>query len=234
MTRVEKELSAKHNPYNHLFNIGIDETSHKKGHKYITVVVDHDTNTVVWIGKGYGKEVLEQFFTMLTPEQKNSIQHVSGDSAHWIRDTVAEHCPQAVFCIDPFHVVSWMTNVLDQVRRQEWSKARDQLAQENKGKPKANCGRPKGGSSHKSKAQNAIETLKSAKYPLLMNPDYLSDTYQTKLAQVLLHHKRLATAYRLKEDLRLVFTLPPDDVRPALMKWRRRAWSSRNNLLVDL
>lgn len=234
MTRVEKELSAKHNPYNHLFNIGIDETSHKKGHKYITVVVDHDTNTVVWIGKGYGKEVLEQFFTMLTPEQKKSIQHVSSDSAHWIRDTVAEHCPQAVFCIDPFHVVSWVTNVLDQVRRQEWSKARDQLARENKGKTKANCGRPKGGSSHKSKAQNAIETLKSAKYPLLMNPDYLSDTYQTKLAQVLLHHKRLATAYRLEEDLRLVFTLPTDDVRPALMKWRCRARSSRNNLLVDL
>ncbi len=234
MTRVEKELSAKHNPYDHLVNIGIDETSHKKGHKYITVVVDHDTNRVVWIGKGYGKEVLEQFFTMLMPEQKKNIQHVSGDGAGWIRDTVAEHCPQAIFCIDPFHVVSWVTDVLDKVRRQEWSKARDQLARENKGKPKANRGRPKDGSSHKSKAQLAVETLKSAKYPLLMNPDHLSHTYQTKLAQVLLHNKRLATAYRLKEDLRLVFTLPPDDVKPALMKWRRRAWSSRNNLLVDL
>ena len=31
-----------------LVNIGIDETSYKKGHKYITVIVNHDTNTVVW------------------------------------------------------------------------------------------------------------------------------------------------------------------------------------------
>ena len=29
-----------------LVNIGIDETSYKKGHKYITVIVNHDTNTV--------------------------------------------------------------------------------------------------------------------------------------------------------------------------------------------
>ena len=29
-----------------LVNIGIDETSYKKGHKYITVIVNQDTNTV--------------------------------------------------------------------------------------------------------------------------------------------------------------------------------------------
>ena len=234
MTRVEKELSARRNPYDGLVNIGIDETSHKKGHKYITVVVDHDTNRVVWVGKGYGREVLEQFFALLTAEQKKTIQHVSGDGAGWIRETVAKHCPQAAFCIDPFHVVSWVTDVLDQVRKQEWNKARAQLAKEKKTESKAKPGRPKGGSLPKSEAQIAVDTLKSAKYPLLMNADNLSEAYQTKLAQVLLHDKRLATAYRLKEDLRLIFKLPPEEVRPALMKWRRRAWSSRNDLLVEL
>lgn len=234
MTRVEKELSSKRSPFDNLVNIGIDETSYKKGHKYITVVVDHDTNRVVWVGKGYGKDVLEQFFTLLTPEQKKSIQHVSGDGAHWIRNTVTDHCPQASFCVDPFHVVSWVTDVLDQVRRQEWNKARDQLAAEKKTRPKTMRGRPKGGAASKSKAQIAVEMLKSAKYPLLMNPDHLSESYQTKLAQILLHDKRLATAYRLKEDLRLVFRLPPDEIRPALMRWRRRAWSSRNDLLIEL
>ena len=42
-------------------NIGIDETIYRKGHKYITVVVNHDTNTVVWAADGHGKGVLEQF-----------------------------------------------------------------------------------------------------------------------------------------------------------------------------
>lgn len=35
------------NCFDDLLNIGIDETSYKKGHKYITVIVSHDKNTVV-------------------------------------------------------------------------------------------------------------------------------------------------------------------------------------------
>ena len=45
-----------------LVNIGIDETSYKKGHKYIAVIVNHDTNTVVWASEGHGKSVLEKFY----------------------------------------------------------------------------------------------------------------------------------------------------------------------------
>lgn len=51
---------------NGLVNIGIDETSYRKGHKYITIVVNHDTNTVVWVADGHGKLVLEQFYKSLT------------------------------------------------------------------------------------------------------------------------------------------------------------------------
>ncbi len=45
-----------------LVNIGVDETSHRKGHSYITVVVNHDTNTVVWAHPGHGKAVFSKFF----------------------------------------------------------------------------------------------------------------------------------------------------------------------------
>ena len=69
--------------------------------------------------------------------------------------------------------------------------------------------------------------MKSSKYPLLMNPDHLSESYQVKLQEILLYDKRLATAYRLKEGLRAIFHLPAKEVRLALEKWRRRAWSSR-------
>ena len=44
--------------FENLRRIGIDETSYKKGHKYVTVVTDHDTNQVVWVGEGTGKVVL--------------------------------------------------------------------------------------------------------------------------------------------------------------------------------
>lgn len=77
-----------------LVNIGIDETSYKKGHKYITVIVNHDTNTVVWASEGHGKSVLEKFYKQLTPEQLSSIKVVTGDGANWITECVNEYTPE--------------------------------------------------------------------------------------------------------------------------------------------
>lgn len=49
---LEKVVPSR---FDGLVNIGIDETSYKKGHKYMTVVINHDTAAVVWCGIGYGK-----------------------------------------------------------------------------------------------------------------------------------------------------------------------------------
>ena len=67
-----------------------------------------------------------------------------------------------------------------------------------------------------------------------MNPDNLNEAFQAKLKQLLLRNRRLATAYRLKEELRLIFKLNPVEVSAALDKWRRRAWSCRINQYVEL
>ena len=69
---------------------------------------------------------------------------------------------------------------------------------------------------------------------MLMNPDNLNEAFQAKLKQLLLRNRRLATAYRLKEELRLIFKLNPVEVSAALDKWRRRAWSCRINQYVEL
>ena len=92
-----------------LVNIGIDETSYRKGHKYITVIVNRDNGAVVWASDGYGKSVLEQFYRALTPEQLSSIKVVTGDGARWITDCVNEFTPDCERCVDPFHVVEWPT-----------------------------------------------------------------------------------------------------------------------------
>ena len=234
VNRVERETRSQENRFDGLVRIGIDETSYKKGWKYITVVINHETNSVVWAAKGFGREVLERFFQELTPVQRKSIELVSGDGARWIRNTVADYCPNATFCIDPFHVVSWAEDVLDKVRKQQLAEARRTIAAEQKGKPKRKVGRPKGGLAEKTEAQKAAELVRKAKFPLLMNPDHLSESYQARLREVLLYDKRLATAYQLKEELRVIFHLPVDEVRLALEKWRRRAWSCRIPEFVEL
>jgi transposase len=44
-----------------LYRIGIDEVSYRKGHRYLTVVADHDRDgAVVWAGEGMSSATLER------------------------------------------------------------------------------------------------------------------------------------------------------------------------------
>lgn len=104
--------------------IGIDETSYKKGHKYLTVVVDHDRRCLIWTHEGCGKEVLDLFFGGLTREQRRAIEIVTADGAKWIRALAKRRRPNARWVMDPFHVVQWMNDALDSVRREEWQAAK--------------------------------------------------------------------------------------------------------------
>ncbi|WP_270549230.1 transposase [Bifidobacterium bifidum] len=107
--RVADRLEASMpSMFDGLTAIGVDETSYRKGHTYITVVVDHERKRVIWAHDGHGKEILDLFFQRLTPEQRASIRIVTGDGARWIDSSVAEHCPDAERVLDSFHIVSWM------------------------------------------------------------------------------------------------------------------------------
>lgn len=122
-----------------LSRIGIDETSYRKGHKYLTVITDHDTGQVVWVGMGIGINVLSQFMEDLSKEQQESIELVSADGAKWIKSCVETYLPNAELCIDGFHVVSLALEAMDECRKQSWREARMQ----EKSHPKRKKGRPR-------------------------------------------------------------------------------------------
>ena len=132
VSRVLKRLEPDPNSrLDGLVNIGVDETSYRKGHLYITIVVNHDTNEVVWASEGVGKETFMKFFEALTPEQRASIKTLSGDGAKWIDECLEEYGmkDQVGRCVDSFHVVSWITDALDELRRDQWNSAREDLKQ---------------------------------------------------------------------------------------------------------
>ena len=79
-------------------------TLHKKGHKYLTVVVDHDTRRLVWAAPGRDVATLGRFFDALGEQRCAQVRLVSADAAGWIAVTVAARCPGATLCADPFHV----------------------------------------------------------------------------------------------------------------------------------
>jgi transposase len=124
VARVWDDTEKTIDRFANLRRIGIDEISYKRHHKYLTVVVDHDTGRLLWAAPGRDKATLRGFFDALGSERAAQITHVSADAAEWIAAVVAERCPTAVLCADPFHVVAWATEALDAERRRAWNDAR--------------------------------------------------------------------------------------------------------------
>ena len=99
-----------------LTRIGIDEIAYRKGHRYLTCVIDHTSGRLVWAAEGRNKDTLARFFDELGAGRAAALTHVSCDGAEWIHTVIADRAPQAVICLDPFPVVMWSMKALDKVR----------------------------------------------------------------------------------------------------------------------
>ena len=228
--RVWKDTTKTFDPFANLLRIGIDEISYKRGHKYLTVVVDHDTGWLVWAAPGRDKATLRKFFDALGEERSAHITHVSADAAAWISTVVAEKCPNAVRVADPFHVVMWATDALDDERRAAWNRAR-KAAKENE--PSRGRGRPPKDAPARPDSERAVK-LKNSRFALWKNPEDLTEKQQVKLAWIVQTDPRLGRAYYLKEGLRTVFKLPLDEATEALDKWVNWARRCRIPAFVKL
>ena len=210
ITRVQADIDADVDRLGGLGRIGIDEISYKRGYKYLTVVVDHDTGRLVWAAAGRDEATLERFFDALGPERCARISHVSADAADWIARVVARRCPQAVQCADPFHVVKWATDALDEVRRQAWNEAR---GGQNQSRSERRHRHPR------------VHRLKKVRWALWKNPEDLTLRQHQHLAWLIKTHPRLHRAYLLKEGLRVVFKLNGQAAKDALDRWI--SWARR-------
>lgn len=208
--------------------IGIDETSHEKGHKYLTVVVDHDRGCLVWAHEGYGKEVLGLFLDEPAREQRRAIEVVTADGAKWTEALAGRRCPNARWVTGPFHVVEWTSDALDEVRREEWrvAKRAAQDAMPRRDGP----GRPRRGEETPPEARalrEAADAIKGSRYALVRNPEDLTGSQRAKLAELRRAGGRLFTAWDLKEDLRAVFRAGTADEAEAMPGGRPRGAACR-------
>lgn len=195
-----------------LRRIGVDEISFRRGHKYLTIVVDHDSGRLVWAAEGRDAKTLDAFFDALGEQRAAELTHVTADAAEWIATVVARRAPRAMRCADAFHIVAWATDALDVVRRQVWNAAR-------------------GG---KGKATETSKSLKRARYALWKNPQNLTERQQAKLDWIAKTDPRLHRAYLLKEGLRTVFAADGTDGIEALNSWISWARRCRIPAFVEL
>jgi transposase len=199
--RVSDEARSQRDLLADLRRLGFDEISVTKGQSYLTVVVDHHSGRLVWAAPGRDRKTVEKFLDLLGEERCARVELVSCDMAEWISRPIAERCPNATVCLDPFHVVKLATDALDEIRREVWNEAR------------------------RAGETALARDLKGARFALWKNPENLTPRQKTRLAHIQQVNQRLYRAYLLKEQLRQIYRVDPDEaigVLDAWLKWARR------------
>lgn len=232
---IEPDLKDR---LNGLVHIGIDETSYRKGYRYLTVIVDHDRNRVVWLHDGHGKSVLEKFYEELTEEQRKSIKVVTGDGARWITECVEKYTPDCVRCMDSFHVVEWANAALDDVRVKAWRDASAivKALEEKHGKP--GKGKPAKDDRNTRKILDARKTaseIKGSSFAVGKAPENLTENQRNTLEKIRRGNARFYRAYEMKETLRLILRCTDrDEADMKLKEWYWWASHSRIESFKEL
>lgn len=183
-----------------LFAIGVDEISYKRGHRYLTVVTDHVSGNVIWVGQGAGRSTLEAFYDELG-ERARQLQAVTMDGSNAFIAATRAKAPDALICFDPFHVISWANQALDRVFRD--SKIPTVTAQ------------------MKTAKNNA--PWRKARYTVLAGRQRLTTQHQQLLRTIRSERVDLYRAWLAKEELRDLFSIiDPDQAEAYLYAWARR------------
>ncbi len=156
----------------------IDEKAVRKGHGYVTLVLNAATGELLHMHEGKKKESLESFFAKLNEEQKASIKAVCIDRSGAYRSVVEEQLPHADIVFDRFHLMANLNAAIDEVRRSEYSQATGELR----------------------------NVIKGQRYNLLRNPENLREEGRIALDKVLEINESLSIAYVLKEHFRVVWS----------------------------
>ena len=101
--------------------IGVDETSSKKGHRYITHFVDLDTHNTIFVCEGKEAETFRKFQEHLVKcgGDVANIELISMDMSVAFQSGAMECFPDANIVFDKFHIVQAVNAAMDEVRKAE-------------------------------------------------------------------------------------------------------------------
>ena len=179
--------------------VGVDETSSKRGHNYVSIFVDLEKSKTIFATEGKDNTTVESFLRMIFPSMaailtrlKMSVVTCPRPSSRGLRKTL----PNAEITFDKFHVLKTLNEAVDEVRRQE-----------QKGQPE----------------------LKKTRYIFLKNPENLTSKQAERLKEIKLKDLNLKTmrAYQIRLNFQDLWLQPPDQAEHFLKKWYFWATHSR-------
>jgi transposase len=171
-----------------LTKVGVDEKwlgrRHKREEKFVTIVSDLDTGLPIWIGYGRSAATLTSFLQALTGEQKADIELFAMDMHAPFRKAVEDdpELKHAVIVHDPFHIMKRAGKALDELRRSTFFRAGPELRAVGRG----------------------------TRWMVLKAWEKTSDNEKATLRQLFSLNSKLARAYQVVDELRVVLRAPDD------------------------
>ena len=160
--------------------LGIDEVSVRRGHRYLTTVVDLETGRVVYVGQGRRMESLAPFFKRLK-RIGVQLKAVALDMWKPYAKAIRRYYRRLPLVYDVFHILADYSRILSEIRVEEAQKLEGTLA---------------------------FSLIKGSRYLLLKGQEKLTESARTRLQRLLDINRPLYIAYLLKEELRLLWRLP--------------------------
>jgi transposase len=152
--------------------LGIDEIAIRKGHRYATVFYDLERREVIGLVKGRKERAVSGFFRRWGKALCRQVIAVCMDLWRPFLNSVRRHLTKAVVVFDKFHVFSYLSEALDEVRRQEQNQA----------------------------TQEGKSLLKGARWLLLKAQQRLRRKEKRALQELLELNQNLLLAHLLKEE----------------------------------
>lgn len=186
--------------FDNLKLIGVDEFSLKKGHNYVTLVVDIENSDVLYLAEGRDQSVLAKFYKGLNFEQAYNIQAVAMDMWKGYIIATRTNVPYAQIVFDKFHIISAFSRVIDKVRNRLFREA---------------------------ESKEDKQLLKGTKYLLLRNKENLYPDQKQKLQQLLNVNEDIYTVCTLKEQLKSIWNVgSAEEALYTILNWWKLAVAS--------
>jgi len=184
----------------HLKYLGVDEVAVRKGHSYLTVVVDLETGAVVWVAPGRTTESLDVFLARVK-RSRAKIDAIAMDMWPAYITAAMKQFSSEVIVFDRYHVIAMCNHMLDEVRR---GAARDASLTER-------------------------DVYVGVRYLLLQGEEKIRSNQEAheKLERLFKMNQPLYTAYLLKEELRALWSCSSrTQAEMYLENWLKKAWAS--------
>jgi transposase len=183
--------------------IGVDEVAYSKGHQYMTLVyqIDQGKKRLLGVIKKRSEAALEGFFDEVGADWCSKIKVVCSDMWRPYLNVVREKLPEALNILDRFHIVKKLNEAVDQIRREEAKRLKD---------------------------EGYEPVLQKSRYSFLKRPENLTETQRAKLDDVLAYDLKTNRAYLLKEAFDAFWHYKnPYWAKWFMRKWCTRAMRSR-------